>query len=98
MTFHPPIKVSASSHPGLIRKDAVGEEAVRMLTTSMGEEIRRGTLDAPSWKYIRIAHTARRLYAPLGTKIGLGDYVRFVSSSFPSLTSKKTDEEMERID
>ena len=42
----------------------------------MGRTIRSGTLDAPSWRYIRTANTARRLYAPLGTRLGLGDHVR----------------------
>ena len=53
----------------------------------MEEQIRGGTLDAPSWEILRIgtlpacpllitARVAQRLYAPLGTDLSLGEYVR----------------------
>ena len=52
----------------------------------MEEQIRGGTLDAPSWEILRIgtlsndlievARVAERLYAPLGTALSLGEYVR----------------------
>jgi hypothetical protein len=55
----------------------------------MEEQIRGGTLDAPSWEVLRIgplplntagadylARVAQRLYAPLGTELSLGEYVR----------------------
>ena len=52
----------------------------------MEEQIRGGTLDAPSWEILRIgitqrvlvdeARVAQRLYAPLGTELSLGEYVR----------------------
>jgi glycerol-3-phosphate O-acyltransferase/dihydroxyacetone phosphate acyltransferase len=35
-------------------------------------------LDAPSWDTIQIAKTAARIYAPLGTGMRLGDWVRVV--------------------
>ncbi len=44
----------------------------------MHEQISSGTLDAPSWRLIRIAKLAARIYAPLGTTMTLGDYVRVV--------------------
>jgi glycerol-3-phosphate O-acyltransferase/dihydroxyacetone phosphate acyltransferase len=45
------------------------------------EKIGSGTFDAPSWDYIRTAKLAARIYAPLGTMMSLGDYVR-ISRSF----------------
>lgn len=99
VTFHPPIKVTATSHPGLVGTptSAADYDAVRRLTSTLGEQIRIGTLDAPSWSYIRIAHTARRLYAPFGTKLGLGDHVRltqrFVDVFAKKLTAQKAWEE-----
>ena len=44
----------------------------------MHEQISSGTLDAPSWKLIRSAKMAARMYAPIGTEMTLGDYVRVV--------------------
>lgn len=60
--------------------------AIKLLTKDMEEQIRGGTLDAPSWEILRIgtitsdvidvARVAQRLYAPLGTELSLGEYVR----------------------
>ncbi|KAK4054062.1 hypothetical protein OIO90_003707 [Microbotryomycetes sp. JL221] len=73
VTFHEPIVVSSKTHPDLANKS---EPAVRALTSMITTDIRSGMLDAPSWSIIRAAHTARRLYAPLGTKLDLGSHVR----------------------
>ena len=42
----------------------------------MHRQIATGTFDAPSWDFIRAAKTATPIYAPLGTAMSLGDYVR----------------------
>jgi len=42
----------------------------------MHERISSGTLDSPSWNLVRTAKLAARIYAPLGTRMALGDYVR----------------------
>ncbi len=42
----------------------------------MQTQISLGTLDSPSWDIIRSAKLAARIYAPLGTSMSLGDYVR----------------------
>lgn len=52
------------------------DESVRLLTLRMQERLASGLLDAPSWDIIRSAKLAARMYAPLGTKMLLGDYVR----------------------
>lgn len=75
VTFHPPLLVSSTTHPGLATTPA-SEPSIRSLTSSIASSIRSGILDAPSWSLLRCAHTARRLYAPLGTKLGLGEHVR----------------------
>ena len=51
---------------------------MRSLTAKMHQQISSGTLDAPSWRLIRIAKLAASMYAPLGTTMSLGDYVRVV--------------------
>lgn len=42
----------------------------------MHQEISSRTIDAPSWEVVRTAKLASRIYAPLGTRMSLGDYVR----------------------
>jgi glycerol-3-phosphate O-acyltransferase / dihydroxyacetone phosphate acyltransferase len=42
----------------------------------MHRQITSGTFDAPSWDLIRTAKMATPIYAPLGTAMSLGDYVR----------------------
>lgn len=42
----------------------------------MQAQISSGTVDAPSWDLIRCSKLATRIYAPLGTEMTLGDYVR----------------------
>ena len=51
---------------------------IRSLTATMHQQISSGTLDAPSWRLVRNAKLAGRMYAPLGTTMTLGDYVRVV--------------------
>ncbi|KAK4046145.1 hypothetical protein OIV83_006316 [Microbotryomycetes sp. JL201] len=73
VTFHEPLVVSPRTHPELVRQS---DAAIRSLTSTIASSIRSGMLDAPSWTIIRAAHTARRLYAPLGTRLDLGSHVR----------------------
>lgn len=42
----------------------------------MHQLISSQTIDAPSWDLIRSAKLAARVYAPLGTSMTLGDFVR----------------------
>ncbi|GAA5854962.1 hypothetical protein JCM9279_003589 [Rhodotorula babjevae] len=115
VTFHPPIFVSARTHPDLISSPSLTsstpaardpsapplapaaaapdahERAIRSLTASIGASIRSGILDAPSWAVIRIANTARRLYAPLGTRLTLGDHVRLTQRFVDALAGKRAD-------
>ncbi|KAI0369706.1 hypothetical protein BV20DRAFT_967706 [Pilatotrama ljubarskyi] len=76
VTFHPPMKFTPKDNPELLAP--VNYEAIRQLTAKLQQQISSGTLDAPSWRLIRIAKLAARIYAPLGTTMSLGDYVRVV--------------------
>ncbi len=49
---------------------------IRLVTAQMHRQIATGTFDAPSWDLIRAAKMATPIYAPLGTAMSLGDYVR----------------------
>lgn len=90
VTFHPPLIVTPKTHPTLIASSpSFSYDSVRLLTNQMGEQIRSGILDAPSWEFIRVANTARRLYAPLGTRLGLGDHVRLTQRFVDVLANKK---------
>ncbi|KAI0743628.1 hypothetical protein C8Q80DRAFT_1182396 [Daedaleopsis nitida] len=76
VTFHSPMRFSPKNNPELLVPIDYNE--VRSLTAKMHQQISSGTLDAPSWRLIRIAKLAARIYAPLGTTMSLGDYVRVV--------------------
>jgi len=53
---------------------------IRALTSTVQEKICSGALNSPSWDLIRTAKLAARMYAPLGTMMTLGDYVRIIRS------------------
>ncbi|OCH84678.1 hypothetical protein OBBRIDRAFT_785863 [Obba rivulosa] len=76
VTFHSPLKFRTKDNPELLAP--VKYDEIRALTARMHQQISSGTLDAPSWKLIRNAKLAARIYAPLGTTMSLGDYVRVV--------------------
>lgn len=46
-----------------------------------------GTIDAPSWDIVQIAKTATNLYAPLGTQMSLGNYVRILRTFVDAFTN-----------
>jgi glycerol-3-phosphate O-acyltransferase / dihydroxyacetone phosphate acyltransferase len=54
----------------------VNYDEIRSLTARMHQEISSRTIDAPSWEIVRTAKLASQIYAPLGTRMSLGDYVR----------------------
>ncbi|KAI0812713.1 hypothetical protein BC629DRAFT_1579992 [Irpex lacteus] len=76
VTYHPPMRLTPSSNPELL--EPVDYSEIRSLTARMHQQIGSGTLDAPSWRLHRVAKLAARIYAPLGTQMSLGDYVRIV--------------------
>ncbi|KAI0088038.1 hypothetical protein BDY19DRAFT_205795 [Irpex rosettiformis] len=76
VTYHPPIRLTPSNNPELL--EPVDYSEIRSLTARMHQQIGSGTLDAPSWRLHRVAKLAARIYAPLGTEMSLGDYVRVV--------------------
>ncbi|CAG8438379.1 10135_t:CDS:10 [Dentiscutata heterogama] len=95
--FNPPI-VLTPQHQALLKtitsdgKKRTSEQAINELTSVMEETVRSNTLDSPDWQTLRIAHTARKLYAgDLGTRISLAEYVRLTKKFIDALA--KTSEE-----
>ncbi|KAG8765792.1 hypothetical protein FRC12_007291 [Ceratobasidium sp. 428] len=82
VSFNPPLQLSPKTHESLIscppNQPETTQHAVRSLTAFLYDQITQGTIAAPSWKVIRIAKAAARIYVPLGTGMGLGDWVRVV--------------------
>ncbi|KAH8107257.1 hypothetical protein BXZ70DRAFT_917002 [Cristinia sonorae] len=76
VTFHQPMKFTPRTHPELLAP--VDFSRIREMTARLHAKISSGTLDAPSWRLIRNAKLAARIYAPLGTEMALGDYIRIV--------------------
>ncbi|RPD73456.1 hypothetical protein L226DRAFT_546418 [Lentinus tigrinus ALCF2SS1-7] len=69
VTFHPPMVFNPKTNPDLL--SPITEDSVRASISS-------GTWDAPSWKVLRAAKLAANIYAPLGARMSLGNYVRLV--------------------
>ncbi|CAG8470111.1 2332_t:CDS:10 [Cetraspora pellucida] len=89
--FNPPI-VLTPQHQSLLKtitsdgKKRTSEQAINELTSVMEETVRSNTLDSPDWQTLRIAHTARKLYAGnLGTRISLAEYVRLTKKFIDAL-------------
>ncbi|KAJ7200713.1 hypothetical protein C8J57DRAFT_1442101 [Mycena rebaudengoi] len=76
VTFHPPLTFSPKTNPELLAP--VDYNNIRLLTAQIHEQISSGTIDSPSWDLVRVSKAAARIYAPLGTRMSLGDYVRVV--------------------
>lgn len=74
VTFHPPLTFRPKDNPELI--EPMNYDSIRLVTAQMYRQIATGTFDAPSWDLIRAAKMATPIYAPLGTAMSLGDYVR----------------------
>ncbi|KAH7106839.1 hypothetical protein BKA62DRAFT_685252 [Auriculariales sp. MPI-PUGE-AT-0066] len=74
VSFHAPITFSPQDNPELL--EPVDFDNIRAVTSTLSDIIRSGTLDSPSWDYVRTAKLTARLYAPLGTHMSLGEYVR----------------------
>ncbi|KAF8895688.1 hypothetical protein CPB84DRAFT_1782206 [Gymnopilus junonius] len=74
VTFQPPLTFSPKNNPELLAP--VDFPQIRYVTARLHDKISSGTFDSPSWDLIRSAKLAARMYAPLGTMMTLGDYVR----------------------
>lgn len=70
----PELIVLIQDHPELLTP--VDYNDIRSLTTQIHEKISTGTIDSPSWDLVRTGKLAARIYAPLGTRMSLGDHVR----------------------
>jgi glycerol-3-phosphate O-acyltransferase/dihydroxyacetone phosphate acyltransferase len=97
--FNPPIVITPK-HQSLLKTLAEdgskrsSEQAINELTNAMEEIVRSNTLDSPDWQTLRIAHTARKLYAgELGTRISLSDYVKLTKKFIDLLSKVKTVED-----
>ncbi|CAH7675205.1 hypothetical protein PPACK8108_LOCUS10181 [Phakopsora pachyrhizi] len=79
VSFHEPIKLRPH---GPLEKELISDNqsvrqaAISRLTSRLSEQIRSGTLDSPSWEFIKAGNMARTIYAPFGTRIGLGPHIR----------------------
>ncbi|KAJ3537296.1 hypothetical protein NMY22_g5648 [Coprinellus aureogranulatus] len=74
VTWNKPMIFSVKNNPELL--PPVDFARVREVTQDLQERIRSGILEAPTWDHIRNAKVAARIYAPLGTLMPLGEYVR----------------------
>lgn len=87
VTFHRPIRFTPKDNPELVAP--VDFNHIREVTARMQELISSGTIDAPSWDLVRSAKLASRMYAPLGTRMSLGDHVRLTRTFSEALKASE---------
>ncbi|TRM69459.1 hypothetical protein BD626DRAFT_563204 [Schizophyllum amplum] len=87
VSFHEPMTFRPKEHPELLTP--VDFTNVRELTAKLHHTISSGTLDAPSWDLARTAKVASRIYAPLGTQMSLGEYVRVTQRFLDAFKAKE---------
>lgn len=73
-SIHQAHGVPQKTHPELLAP--IEYDHIREVTSQMHDQISSGTIDAPSWGLVRTAKLTARMYAPLGTRMRLGDYIR----------------------
>ncbi|THU95394.1 hypothetical protein K435DRAFT_666471 [Dendrothele bispora CBS 962.96] len=91
ITFHEPATFRPKDNPELL--EPVSYDAIRGVTTQLYKQISSGTIDSPSWDLVRISKLAARIYAPLGTRMSLGDHVRAVRSFLEAFKLLEQDED-----
>ncbi|KAJ3803236.1 hypothetical protein GGU11DRAFT_762394 [Lentinula aff. detonsa] len=74
VTWHAPMILRPKDNPELLKP--AEPESIRAVTRQIYEQISSGTYDSPSWHLVQLSKLAARMYAPLGTKMSLGDHVR----------------------
>ncbi|KAL1736104.1 hypothetical protein EV714DRAFT_242471 [Schizophyllum commune] len=87
VSFHEPMTFRPNENPELLAP--VDFTDIRELTAKLHNTISSGTLDAPSWDMARTAKLAARIYAPLGTQMSLGEYVRVTQRFLDAFKSKE---------
>ncbi|KAG6830459.1 hypothetical protein H0H92_000612 [Tricholoma furcatifolium] len=90
VTFHEPMVFRVKDHPELLAP--IDYDCIRQLTAKMHDVISSGTIDSPTWDLIRTAKLAARIYAPLGTRMSLGDHVRTIRSFIDALRPEEAQE------
>ncbi|KAI0027705.1 acyltransferase-domain-containing protein [Vararia minispora EC-137] len=96
VTFHPLMTYTPRTHPELLAP--ANRDVVRRETEVLYSRIASGTLDAPSWELVRCAWLAASIYAPLGTRMRLGDYVRVARAFLEAFKAADTDDAASRPD
>ncbi|KAG8924248.1 hypothetical protein FRC02_010552 [Tulasnella sp. 418] len=81
VSFNPPIKLTVKDTPSLVSTPTspVSFSSIRSLTQFMYSQLASNTVQSPTWDLIRVSKTAGRIYVPLGTRMGLGDWVRVMA-------------------
>ncbi|CAM9682232.1 unnamed protein product, partial [Phaeothamnion confervicola] len=95
VAFNEPIRLRAADYPELTGGKGGEGAAAKQIMARVARDLRRSSITAPTWEVARAAHAARRLYAPLGTRISLHQHIvltqRFVAV-FATMASEAADE------
>ncbi|OAX40111.1 hypothetical protein K503DRAFT_864905 [Rhizopogon vinicolor AM-OR11-026] len=94
VTFNPPMTFTPKDNPELLAP--VQYEEIKAVTARMQQQISSRTIDSPSWEIVRSAKMATRIYAPLGTLMSLGDYVRVTRTFVEAFKASDDSQKSER--
>lgn len=95
VTFNPPMTLTPKDNPELLAP--VQYDEIRALTARMQQQISSRTIDSPSWEFVRSAKMATRMYAPLGTLMSLGEYVRITRTFVEAFKASDDTQKSKRI-
>jgi glycerol-3-phosphate O-acyltransferase / dihydroxyacetone phosphate acyltransferase len=76
VTYETAAVLTARQYPELTASEGGERSAAQSLMQSVAETLRRNVISASDWQLVRAANVARRLHAPLGTRISLHQHVR----------------------
>ena len=80
MRYLPPIKVDADRIAKHTKADGTVDTfaIAKLLTSELSNALDSATINSPTWEVMRLAITAARLHAPIGTDLSLGQYLVLV--------------------
>jgi glycerol-3-phosphate O-acyltransferase / dihydroxyacetone phosphate acyltransferase len=76
VTYETAAVLTARQYPELTAGEGGERSAAQSLMQTVAQTLRRIVISASDWELVRAANVARRLHAPLGTRISLHQHVR----------------------
>ncbi|CAM9717686.1 unnamed protein product [Choristocarpus tenellus] len=76
LAYAVPVSYRAGDYPGLALGEGGETGAAGRIMQSVAKQLGEDLISAPDWDTLLAAHTARNIYAPLGTRISLHQHIK----------------------